>query len=165
MAAPSPQRWGTSPATRAWFSSVFEEADPGTARAWPADRQGRRHAGHRAHRQGLADLLRTIGPLTAEEVAARCAVPEAAASWLAELARARRARQVAVGGQARWAAIEDARRLRDALGVPLPPGIPEASTEPVPPADLVARYARTHAPCGTDVVASRTPGRGGGGGT
>ena len=107
--------------------------------------------------EGLADLLRTIGPLTAEEVAARCAVPEAAASWLAELARARRALQVRVGGQARWAAIEDAGRLRDALGVPLPPGIPEAFTEPVPDplGDLVARYARTHGPFGTDVVASR----------
>ena len=95
-------------------------------------------------------------------------MPEAAASWLAELARARRALQVRVGGQARWAAIEDAGRLRDALGVPLPPGIPEAFTEPVPDplGDLVARYARTHGPFGTDVVtriALRT-GRGGGGG-
>ncbi len=107
--------------------------------------------------EGLADLLRTIGPLTAEEVAVRCTVPEAAASWLAELARTRRALEVRVGGQARWAAIEDAGRLRDALGVPLPPGIPEAFTEPVPDplGDLVARYARTHGPFGTDALASR----------
>ena len=107
--------------------------------------------------EGLADLLRTIGPLTAEEVAVRCAVPEAAASWLAELASTRRALEVRVGGQARWAAIEDAGRLCDALGVPLPPGIPEAFTEPVPDplGDLVARYARTHGPFGTDAVASR----------
>ena len=107
--------------------------------------------------EGLADLLRTIGPLTAEEVAVRCTVPEAAAGWLAELARTRRALEVRVGGQARWAAIEDAGRLRDALGVPLPPGIPEAFTEPVPDplGDLVARYARTHGPFGTDAVASR----------
>ena len=107
--------------------------------------------------EGLADLLRTIGPLTAEEVAVRCTVPEAAASWLAELARTRRALEVRVGGQARWAAIEDAGRLRDALGVPLPPGIPEAFTEPVPDplGNLVARYARTHGPFGTDALASR----------
>ena len=107
--------------------------------------------------EGLADLLRTIGPLTAEEVAARCTVPEAAAGWLAELARTRRALEVRVGGQARWAAIEDAGRLRDALGVPLPPGIPEAFTEPLPDplGDLVARYARSHGPFGADAIASR----------
>ena len=107
--------------------------------------------------EGLADLLRTIGPLTAEEVAARCTVPEAAAGWLAELSRTRRALEVRVGGQARWAAIEDAGRLRDALGVPLPPGIPEAFTEPLPDplGDLVARYARSHGPFGADAVASR----------
>ena len=107
--------------------------------------------------EGLADALRTIGPLTAEEVAVRCTVPAAAPGWLAELARTRRALEVRVGGQARWAAIEDAGRLRDALGVPPPPGIPEAFTEPVPDplGDLVARYARTHGPFGADPVASR----------
>ena len=115
--------------------------------------------------EGLADLLRTIGPLTAEEVAARCTVPEAAAGWLAELARTRRALEVRVGGQARWAAIEDAGRLRDALGVPLPPGIPEAFTEPLPDplGDLVARYARSaravRRGCGRIAVRA---GRGGG---
>jgi ATP-dependent helicase Lhr and Lhr-like helicase len=107
--------------------------------------------------EAVADMLRTIGPLTAEEVAARCMMPEAAGGWLAELARARRALEVRAGGQARWAAIEDAGRLRDALGVPLPPGIPEAFTEPLPDplGDLVARYARTHGPFGADAVASR----------
>ena len=47
-----------------------------------------------------------------------------------------------------WAAIEDAGRLRDALGVALPVGIPEAFTEPLPDplGDLVARWARTHGP-------------------
>ena len=107
--------------------------------------------------EGLADLLRTTGPLTAEEVAARCTVPDAAAGWLAELARARRALEVRVGGQPRWAAIEDAGRLQDALGVPLPPGVPEAFTEPLPDplGDLVARYARTHGPFAADGAASR----------
>ena len=107
--------------------------------------------------EGLADLLRTIGPLTAEEVAARCTAPDAAAGWLAELAHARRALEVRVGGQPRWAAIEDAGRLQDALGVPLPPGVPEAFTEPLPDplGDLVARYARTHGPFAADSAASR----------
>ena len=47
-----------------------------------------------------------------------------------------------VAGEERWAAIEDAGRLRDALGTPLPVGVPEAFLEPVrdPLGDLVARY-------------------------
>jgi ATP-dependent helicase Lhr and Lhr-like helicase len=96
--------------------------------------------------EGVADLLRTAGPLTAEEVEARCASP--AGQWLAELSVARRVIEVRIAGQPMWAAIEDAGRLRDALGVPLPLGVPEAFTEPVadPLGDLVARYARTHGP-------------------
>jgi ATP-dependent Lhr-like helicase len=56
-----------------------------------------------------------------------------------------------------WAAIEDAGRLRDAFGVPLPVGVPEAFTEPVadPLGDLMARYARTHGPFTADAVAGR----------
>jgi ATP-dependent Lhr-like helicase len=126
--------------------------------------------------EGVADLLRTAGPLTAAEVAQRCvasasgdgalsdvaagdaaAADGAAESWLAELAAARRAIEVRIAGQPMWAAIEDAGRLRDALGVPLPLGVPEAFTEPVadPLADLMARYARTHGPFAADVVAGR----------
>jgi ATP-dependent Lhr-like helicase len=107
--------------------------------------------------EGLADVLRTAGPLSAEEVAERCTDPAAAPGWLAELAHSRRAIEVRIGGQPRWAAIEDASRLRDALGVPLPPGVPEAFTEPLPDplGDLVARYARTHGPFTADAAASR----------
>src|SRR5262249_21246639 len=70
---------------------------------------------------------------------------------------ARRTIGVGVGGQRMWAAIEDAGRLRDALGVPLPVGVPEAFTEPVadPLGDLMARYARTHGPFTADAVAGR----------
>src|SRR6202040_3262436 len=69
----------------------------------------------------------------------------------------RRIIQVRIAGQPMWAAIEDAGRLRDALGVPLPVGVPEAFTEPVadPLGDLVARYARTHGPFAADAVAQR----------
>ena len=107
--------------------------------------------------EGVADLLRTAGPLTAEEVASRCVDGAASDSWLADLATARRAIQVRIAGQPMWAAIEDAGRLRDALGVPLPMGVPEAFTEPVadPLGDLVARYARTHGPFATAAVAGR----------
>ena len=56
-----------------------------------------------------------------------------------------------------WAAVEDVARLRDGLGVPVPPGVPEAFTEPVadPLGDLVARYARTHGPFTAADVAAR----------
>ena len=107
--------------------------------------------------EGVADLLRTAGPLTAEEVASRCVDGAVSDSWLADLATARRAIQVRIAGQPMWAAIEDAGRLQDALGVPLPMGVPEAFTEPVadPLGDLVARYARTHGPFATAAVAGR----------
>ena len=105
--------------------------------------------------EGVFDLLRTAGPLTASEVSARSVSD--ACGWLAELAAARRVIEVRVAGQPMWAAIEDAGRLRDALGVPLPLGVPEAFTEPVadPLGDLVARYARTHGPFATAAVAGR----------
>ncbi|HEX5295874.1 MAG TPA: DEAD/DEAH box helicase, partial [Streptosporangiaceae bacterium] len=81
----------------------------------------------------------------------------AARDWLGELSAARRTIQVRIAGQPMWAAIEDAGRLRDALGVPLPVGVPEAFTEPVadPLGDLVARYARTHGPFSADAMARR----------
>ena len=39
--------------------------------------------------------------------------------------------QVRIAGDERWAAIEDVGRLRDGLGVPVPPGTPDAFTDPV----------------------------------
>ncbi|MGH3206628.1 MAG: DEAD/DEAH box helicase, partial [Trebonia sp.] len=107
--------------------------------------------------EGVADLLRTSGPLTADEVALRCVDTAAAAGWLGGLAASRRAIEVRVAGQPMWAAIEDAGRLRDALGVALPVGIPEAFTEvlPDPLGDLVARWARTHGPFTVAALAER----------
>src|SRR5206468_9043486 len=71
-----------------------------------------------------------------------------AAESIQALAAARRIIPVRVTGEARLIAVEDAARYRDALGVPLPPGIPESLLEPVrdPLGDLALRYARTHAP-------------------
>ena len=78
---------------------------------------------------------------------------------LAELEATRRAIRVRIAGDERWLAIEDAGRVRDALGAALPVGVPEAFTEPVrdPLGDLVARYARTHGPFHLD--AGRRPAR------
>ncbi|MET9397183.1 ATP-dependent helicase [Kitasatospora sp. NPDC002965] len=94
--------------------------------------------------EGVADALRLLGPLTEAELTARGAQP----LWALELESARRVIQVRIAGERRWAAIEDAGRLRDALGTPLPVGVPEAFTEPVkdPLGDLLARHARTHGP-------------------
>ncbi|MEV7632197.1 ATP-dependent helicase [Microbacterium sp. NPDC089318] len=124
--------------------------------------------------EGVADLLRMLGPLDAEEVALRLeaaataaadaaesdapsATPVDAAAFLAELVTARRAIPVTIAGHSRVAVIEDAGRLRDALGVALPTGIPVAFLEPVadPLGDLVSRHARTHGPFTTDDVAVR----------
>ena len=90
------------------------------------------------------DLLRTVGDLTTDEATSRGATT----SDLAELEGTRRAIRVRIAGEQRWLAIEDAGRVRDALGAALPVGVPEAYTEPVrdPLGDLVSRYARTHGP-------------------
>src|SRR5690606_21121248 len=68
---------------------------------------------HARDAEGVADLLRVVGPLTTEEGRERAADPAAAARWLAGLEEARRAIRVRVAGEERWAAIEDAWRLRD----------------------------------------------------
>ncbi|MEU3495848.1 ATP-dependent helicase [Kitasatospora cineracea] len=103
--------------------------------------------------EGVADALRLLGPLAEAELAERGAEP----LWALELEAARRAIQVRIGGALRWAAIEDAGRLRDALGTPLPVGVPEAFTEPVkdPLGDLLARHARTHGPFTAQEAAER----------
>ena len=73
---------------------------------------------------------------------------EQAAEWLAQLLAEKRAIEISVGGETRYAAAEDAARYRDGLGCAIPLGLPMAFTEPVarPLEDLVGRYARTHGP-------------------
>ncbi len=107
--------------------------------------------------EAVADMLRALGPLSTDEVADRSADPASAPAWLESLAAQRRVLELRVAGAQRWAAIEDAGRLRDALGVALPVGVPEAFTEPVPDPlrDLVLRYARTHGPFAVAAVANR----------
>jgi ATP-dependent Lhr-like helicase len=99
------------------------------------------------------DLLRAVGDLTTAEALARGAT----AHDLASLEEGRRAIRVRIAGEERWLAIEDAGRVRDALGAALPVGVPEAFTEPVrdPLGDLVSRYARTHGPFVAQDVAHR----------
>ena len=104
---------------------------------------------------GVHELLRVLGPHTVDAVSARAG--PAARTWLGELRAAHRVIDVAVAGEARVAAADDAARLRDGLGVAIPLGLPTAYTDPVPTplADLVARYARTHGPFLAAEVATR----------
>ncbi|MEU1731198.1 ATP-dependent helicase [Streptosporangium sp. NPDC020145] len=103
--------------------------------------------------EDLADLLRSHGPLVAADVSLREGDP----AWLGALEAARRAIRVRIAGQEQWAAIEDAARLRDALGAPLPVGVPHVFLEPVedPLGDLVSRHARTRGPFSADTAAAR----------
>jgi ATP-dependent Lhr-like helicase len=106
--------------------------------------------------EGVVDLLRVLGPLSVEEIASRV-VAGPVVTWLDELSRAHRVLPARIAGDDRFAIIEDASRLRDALGVPLPIGVPTAFVEPVadPVGDLVSRYARTHGPFTASAVADR----------
>ncbi|WP_188718668.1 Lhr family helicase [Agrococcus terreus] len=122
--------------------------------------------------EGAADLLRLLGPLTAAELGARLEAPAAkdgdahadaplgeagAAAIAAELVDARRAVRLRIGDEERIAAIEDLGRLRDALGVPPPPGVPSAYLEAVadPIGDVVSRHARTNGPFTVEEASAR----------
>ncbi|MCS5732542.1 ATP-dependent helicase [Herbiconiux daphne] len=106
--------------------------------------------------EGVADLLRLLGPLTTDEVRERSLEFDVVEA-LDELLASKRALRVTFAGREWWAPIEDAGRLRDALGVPIPFGVPDAFIAPVehPVLDLVSRYARTHGPFLSHEVAER----------
>ncbi len=105
---------------------------------------------------GVHDLLLRLGDLTRAELRLRCVTDEVA-DTVGKLMRARRVLEVHVAGEKRLIAVEDAARYRDALGVPLPPGLPSAFLQETPHAlvDLVRRFARTHGPFTTHNAAAR----------
>jgi ATP-dependent Lhr-like helicase len=107
--------------------------------------------------EGVADLLRDLGPLEPAEIAARVDAETSADAAVEALIAARRAARVRYAGRDWVVAVEDVSRLRDALGVPVPPGLPEIFDEGVsdPLGDLVSRYARTHGPFTAHRVAER----------
>jgi ATP-dependent Lhr-like helicase len=111
---------------------------------------------HARSADGVHDLLLRIGDLTRDEIAAR-SQPEVADAALAALIAARRVIEVPIAGEPRYVAVENAARYRDALGTPLPSGLPAALLEKAPDAlnDLIKRYARTHGPFGSSDVAIR----------
>jgi ATP-dependent Lhr-like helicase len=105
---------------------------------------------------GVHDLLLRLGDLRRDELLARCATPEIALT-VERLRKAVRVLEVNIAGEKRLIAVEDAGRYRDAVGLPLPPGLPKAFQTAVPDAvlDLIRRYARTHGPFTTLDVAAR----------
>ena len=134
----------------------------------------------RADAEGVADLLRELGPLSVAELAERCTDvsgrdpgedtrgdgvdgagddvergdKRTVERALAELAGARRATAVRVGGRELWARVEDAPDLRLALGVEVPDwaleragaggAVERTASARSPLNDLLLRYARTH---------------------
>ncbi|TCU87511.1 Lhr family ATP dependent helicase [Curtobacterium sp. PhB191] len=116
--------------------------------------------------EGLVDVLRLVGALDLDEAVDRSwlaasddrsAAATEVQTVLTALERDRRVLSFSHAGSTRWAVIEDASRLRDALGVPLPIGVPTAFVEPVadPLGDLVGRYARSHGPFSAQEAAGR----------
>jgi ATP-dependent Lhr-like helicase len=100
----------------------------------------------------LHDLLRRLGELSIEELAARCTGVdvEAAVSGLA--VRGRAAIQT-IAGQARVIDADDAARYRAALAPAAE--TPGAGMQPDALVSLVQRYARTHGPFQADALAVR----------
>jgi ATP-dependent Lhr-like helicase len=96
---------------------------------------------------GIHDLCLRLGDLSRAEIARRVVDPSLLEN-LDRLVRSRRLLELRIAGEKRLIAAEDAARYRDALGVPLPPGLAVALLEPVanPVLELVRRYARTHGP-------------------
>lgn len=105
---------------------------------------------------GVHDLLLRIGDLTPHELRRRT-TDDSVAESTTRLLRSRRILEIRIAGEKRFIAVEDAARYRDALGIPLPPGLPAAFQEPAPDAtlDLLRRYARTHGPFTTQEIAAR----------
>jgi ATP-dependent helicase Lhr and Lhr-like helicase len=113
--------------------------------------------GYRARSaDGIHDLLLRIGDLTLDEILERSAFA-GAADAVTDLNRARRIVLLQVAGEPRYVAVEDVARYRDALGAPIPPGLPETLLEPVRDAagDLAMRFARSHGPFTAAQLAAR----------
>ena len=125
-----------------------ELIDPDALAEVEADLQRRSERTRAANADGLHDVLRAVGDLTADEAQERCLEAVSAQRMLVDLERDRRAIRMRIGGEERWLASEDAGLYRDALGAVPPGGLPAAFLEEVdePLARLARRYARTHGP-------------------
>ena len=134
-----------------------ELIDPGALEEVEADLQRTSERTRAANSDGLHDVLRAVGDLTADEAQSRCLPAVGAARILGELEKDRRAVRMRIGGEERWIASEDAGLYRDALGAVPPGGLPEVFLEEVdePLPRLTRRYARTHGPFTTRELSDR----------
>jgi ATP-dependent Lhr-like helicase len=134
-----------------------ELIDPGALEEVEADLQRTSERTRAANSDGLHDVLRAVGDLTADEAQARCLPAVGAARILGELEKDRRAVRMRIGGEERWIASEDAGLYRDALGAVPPGGLPAVFLEEVdePLSRLTRRYARTHGPFTTRELSAR----------
>ena len=109
------------------------------------------------HADAVHDLLLYVGDLTPDELAARCSPAEKARAWSKELVRAGRVASLRVAGEARFVAIEDVARMRDALGAAPPAGLSADLLEPAvdPTRAIVSRFARTRGPFPPEALAKR----------
>ena len=94
---------------------------------------------------GLHDLLRRIGDLSAAEIASRA--DGSFQPWIDELLRSRRAIDIDLSGESRFIAIEDFARYRDALAISSKTKIPDAylATADAPLDSLLMRFGKSHA--------------------
>jgi ATP-dependent Lhr-like helicase len=123
------------------------------------------------HADALHDLLLWLGDLTGDEIRRRADTAsttdggaprppideKTVAGWIEALVRDRRIVRVRIAGEERFLAVEDVARYRDALGVVLERGLPEAFLGATKDAltSLVARYGRTHGPFTAGDIAAR----------
>ncbi|MFX4270955.1 ATP-dependent helicase [Propionibacteriaceae bacterium Y1685] len=109
----------------------------------------------RSNTEELFDLLRTAGPYTTDELDERWDAEVPVTTALSELTEAHRVGTIRLAGRSLHVTTEDLPRLRDAFGVPIPPGmvVPDAAEDPL--GDLVLRWARTHGPFTAEQVADR----------
>lgn len=131
--------------------------DPEVIAATEADLQGLSEQRRATTAEQLYDLLRTAGPFTPDELSDRV-VDVDLDTALEELVAARRAVRLRIAGREMAAVVEDVPRLRDGLGVPVPPGVAaafETDTSSHPIQDLVQRWARTHGPFTLAAIAER----------
>ena len=154
-AGPPPSRWTPGCWPSCWARpSCASCSTPTSWPSWSGSSSGSPRTGASRTSRASPTCCGCSGPLTDAELAdARRRARPGPRSWRRPAARSGSGSR----GADHWAAVEDAGRLRDALGTALPVGVPEAFTEPVkdPLGDLLSRYARTHGPFTSATAAAR----------
>ncbi|HET9648521.1 MAG TPA: ATP-dependent helicase [Microlunatus sp.] len=131
--------------------------DPAVIAATEADLQGLSPERRATTAEQVFDLIRTAGPFTRDELTERSHQDLDLVGALDSLLAARRLVAVRIAGSDMVAVVEDVPRLRDGLGIPVPPGVAvsfeAASDHPIE--DLMLRWARTHGPFAASEPATR----------